>query len=73
MLNWRAGQQRGWVYFCCQLRDTQIIISDSVPYPVGVVLRRRASTVMPVSGVYLLLRKDQRMPDGYRIHTGYAE
>ena len=54
-------------------RDTQIIISDSVPYPVGVVLRRRASTVMPVSGVYLLLRKDQRMPDGYRIHTGYAE
>ncbi|WP_454867407.1 RHS repeat-associated core domain-containing protein [Pseudomonas farris] len=56
-----------------QSRDTQIIISDSVPYPVGVVLRRRASTVMPVSGVYLLLRKDQRMPDGYRIHTGYAE
>ncbi|CAN7716189.1 DUF6531 domain-containing protein [Pseudomonas sp. LjRoot277] len=54
-------------------RDTQIIISDSVPYPVGVVLRRRASTFMPVSGVYLLLRKDQRMPDGYRIHTGYAE
>jgi RHS repeat-associated protein len=56
-----------------QNRDTQIIISDSVPYPVGVVLRRRASTVMPVSGVYLLLRKDQRMPDGYRIHTGYTE
>ncbi|MHC8402128.1 RHS repeat-associated core domain-containing protein [Pseudomonas sp. MDT1-17] len=54
-------------------RDTQIIISDSVPYPVGVVLRRKASTVKPVSGVYLLLRKDKRMPDGYRIHTGYAE
>jgi RHS repeat-associated protein len=54
-------------------RDNQIIISDSVPYPVGVVLRRKASAVKPVSGVYLLLRKDKQMLGGYRIHTGYAE
>ncbi|MGF0239370.1 RHS repeat-associated core domain-containing protein [Rhodococcus sp. IEGM1300] len=52
--------------------DQQIIINDSLPFPVGFVLKRNASTV-DVSGVHLLLRKDSRMPDGYRIHTGYAE
>ncbi|MCU1749823.1 RHS repeat protein [Pseudomonas sp. 6D_7.1_Bac1] len=54
-------------------RDSQIIISDSVPYPVGVVLRRKASNIAPASGVFLILRRDKRLPDGYRIHTGYAE
>jgi Asp-tRNA(Asn)/Glu-tRNA(Gln) amidotransferase B subunit len=54
-------------------KDSQIIIKDSVPYPVGVVLKRNASTAMPASGVLLVLRRDKHLPDGYRIHTGYAE
>ncbi|WP_143493585.1 RNase A-like domain-containing protein, partial [Pseudomonas sp. B17(2017)] len=54
-------------------KEKQIIINDSVPYHVGIVLRRKATSVRKVSGVYLLLRKDKKMQDGYRIHTGFAE
>ncbi|MNR57874.1 hypothetical protein D3C85_1787360 [compost metagenome] len=54
-------------------RENQVVIKDSVSYSVGVVLKRRASDVTPASGVLLVLRRDKQLPDGYRIHTGYAE
>jgi hypothetical protein len=54
-------------------KESQIIISDSLPYPVGMVLKKRSTEVKPVSGVVLLLRKDKKLPNTYRIHTGYAE
>nr|WP_264082149.1 RHS repeat-associated core domain-containing protein [Pseudomonas hamedanensis] len=53
--------------------DTQIIISDSVSYPVGMVLKKKSPDIRQVHGVYLLLRKDKKLPGSYRIHTGFAE
>ena len=54
-------------------KDGQLVIKDSVSHPVGVYLKRNASTVTPTSKLLLVLRRDKRPPIGYRIHTGYVE
>jgi len=51
--------------------DQKIVITQKFPQPVGPSLKRGAKTTVPGREVYLILKRDKKMPDGYRIQTGY--
>ncbi|MDY0898920.1 RHS repeat-associated core domain-containing protein, partial [Pseudomonas fluorescens] len=51
--------------------DRQIVITQKSKDPVGVSLKRGYQTTVPGKEIYLIIRREKKMPDGYRIHTGY--
>ncbi|TFY94817.1 type IV secretion protein Rhs [Pseudomonas nabeulensis] len=51
--------------------DNQIVIIERTQNPVGTSLKRGETTTVPGREIYLIIRRDTNMPDGYRIHTGY--
>ncbi len=52
-------------------KDNQIVITQEVKEGVGTSLKRGSLTTVPGKEIYLIIRRDKKMPDGYRIHTGY--
>ncbi|MGE1156580.1 RNase A-like domain-containing protein, partial [Pseudomonas kitaguniensis] len=51
--------------------DSQVVIIQTTQEPVGMSLKRGSQTTAPGKEIYLVIRKNERMPDGYIIHTGY--
>ncbi|MGY2166622.1 RNase A-like domain-containing protein, partial [Pseudomonas tolaasii] len=51
--------------------DNQIVIIQSVEAPIGTGIRKDTTTAVPGREIYLIIRRDERMHNGYRIHTGY--
>ncbi|WP_242175070.1 MULTISPECIES: RHS repeat-associated core domain-containing protein, partial [unclassified Pseudomonas] len=52
-------------------KDSQTVIIQKTQEPIGTSLKRGAQTTVPGKEIYLIIRRDKKMPIGYRIHTGY--
>lgn len=52
-------------------KDNQIVVIEKASEPVGTSWKRGAKAAVPGTEIYLIIRKDKKMPTGYRIHTGY--
>ncbi|AZE60434.1 RNase A-like domain-containing protein [Pseudomonas synxantha] len=54
-----------------QGNNQQIVIIQPSQEPIGKSFRKNTTTSVPGKEVYLIIRRDQKMHIGYRIHTGF--
>jgi hypothetical protein len=52
-------------------KEHQLIITQKTPEPIGTSWKRRENAPTVGTEIRLIIRKDKKMPDGYRIHTGF--
>jgi hypothetical protein len=52
-------------------KDNQVVIIEKTAEPIGTSWKRGASSTVPGTEIYLIIRRDKKMPTGYRLHTGY--
>ncbi len=51
--------------------NQQIVITQPSPEPIGTSFKKNTTTPVPGKEIYLIIRRDQKMHTGYRIHTGF--
>ncbi|MGN7442252.1 RNase A-like domain-containing protein, partial [Pseudomonas lactis] len=51
--------------------NQQIVITQLSPEPIGTSFKKNTTTPVPGKEIYLIIRRDQKMHTGYRIHTGF--
>ena len=51
--------------------EHQLVINQRTPDPIGTSWVRGAETTTSGTQIRLIIRRDQEMPNGYRIHTGF--
>ncbi|UII74332.1 DUF6531 domain-containing protein [Pseudomonas sp. HN11] len=51
--------------------EHQLVINQRTPGPIGTSWKRGAKTPTPGTQIRLIIRRDKKMPNGYRIHTGF--
>ncbi|WP_455885379.1 RNase A-like domain-containing protein [Pseudomonas spelaei] len=49
----------------------KLVITQKTQEPVGVSLKRGLQKTVPRKEIHLIIQRDKKMPDGYRILTGY--
>ncbi|WP_421558661.1 RNase A-like domain-containing protein, partial [Pseudomonas canadensis] len=51
--------------------EHQLVINQRTPEPIGTSWKRGAKTPASGTQIRLIIRRDRKMPNGYRIHTGF--
>jgi hypothetical protein len=51
--------------------NNQLLIIQNSKEPIGTSFKKNTTTPVPGKEIYLIIRRDETMPNGYRIHTGY--
>ena len=52
-------------------QNNQIVIIQRLEEPIGTSFIRNNATAVPGTEIYLIIRRDENMHNGYRIHTGF--
>jgi hypothetical protein len=47
------------------------VIIQKPKEPIGTSIKKKTTTPVPGKEIYLIIRRDKNMPNGYRIHTGF--
>jgi hypothetical protein len=59
--------------FLSDTLEKSLLLQQSFPSPVGVGVIRKTGKLEPLSVVTLVLRKSNKSPTGYNLHTGFVE
>ncbi|MBI6602776.1 filamentous hemagglutinin [Pseudomonas sp. S4_EA_1b] len=51
--------------------NNQLVIIQKPKEPIGTSIKKKTTTPVPGKEIYLIIRRDKNMPNGYRIHTGF--
>ncbi|MEX5593130.1 RNase A-like domain-containing protein [Pseudomonas orientalis] len=52
-------------------KNSQIVITQKTEEPIGISFKKNTTIPVPGKEIYLIIRRDKNMHNGYRIHTGF--
>lgn len=52
-------------------QNNQIVIIQKTEEPLGTSFKKNTTAAVPGTEIYLIIRRDENMHNGYRIHTGF--
>ncbi|MGU3309077.1 RNase A-like domain-containing protein [Pseudomonas sp. M5A4_2d] len=52
-------------------QNNQVVIVQKVKHPIGTSFKKNTTTSVPGTEIHLVIRRDNNMHNGYRIHTGH--